>query len=138
MISRAFAVLMLSVVVASLAGCSAPPYHNIDNEQLKALLAQGTPLYDVRRPEEWRQTGVIEGSRRLTFVNAQGRLEPDFLPRFTAEVGKTDPVIVVCRTGSRTDALARYLVEELGYSNVYNVRHGITGWLREGRPVQRN
>jgi len=136
-IFRSFAVLL--VTMTGLVGCGAPPpYQNIDNEQLKALLAQGTPIYDVRRPEEWSQTGVVEGSRRLTFVNAQGRLEPEFLPRFTQAVGKDDPVIVICRTGSRTDVLARHLVEDLGYTRVYNVRHGITGWIREGRPVERN
>jgi diacylglycerol kinase len=35
---------------------------------LKALLAQGVQIYDIRRPEEWRSTGVVEGSRKLTFV----------------------------------------------------------------------
>ncbi|MDP2030430.1 MAG: hypothetical protein Q8K12_12395 [Thiobacillus sp.] len=43
-------------------------------------------------------------------------------PRFTAEVGKDDPVILICRTGNRTDKQARVLMEEQGYTQVYNVR----------------
>jgi rhodanese-related sulfurtransferase len=126
------------LLAALLAGCSAPPYNNLDNEQLKTLLDKGVPIYDVRRAEEWRQTGVVAGSRLLTFVDDKGRLNPDFLPRFTQAVGKDEPVILICRTGNRTDVLGRYLVEKLGYTQVYNVRDGITRWIRDGRPVVRN
>lgn len=114
-----------------------PPYTNLDNTGLQAKLAEGIPLYDIRRPEEWHQTGVVDGSRRLTFVDGSGRLMPDFLPQFTAEIDKDAPVILICRTGNRTDGLARYLVDKLGYTQVYNVRDGITGWLREKYPVVR-
>jgi rhodanese-related sulfurtransferase len=126
----------LSALLA-LSACSEPPYQNIDNAQLKSLLAQGTPLYDVRRPEEWRQTGVVEGSRTLTFVDAAGRLNPEFLPRFSAEVDKNAPVVVICRTGSRTSALARELAG-LGFTRIYNVRDGITRWIGDANPVVRN
>ncbi len=127
----------LSLLLA-LGGCAEPPYTNIGNAQLKALLAQGTPIYDVRRAEEWRQTGVVTGSRKLTFVDAKGRPNPEFMPRFAAEVGKNDPVIVICRTGNRTDTLARELMEKHGYTQVFNVRDGIAGWLGEKNPVVRN
>ena len=132
---RLFAAVLLALV---LGGCAEPPYSNIDNTRLQELLAQNVPIYDVRRPEEWRQTGVVAGSRLLTFVDAGGRMLPDFLPRFSAEVGKNDPVILICRTGSRTDTLARLLIEKLGYTQVYNVRGGITGWIGEKLPVVRN
>ena len=123
------------LLMLSLGGCAEPPYTNVDNVQLKMLRAQGVPIYDVRRPEEWRQTGVVEGSRKLTFVDAAGRLNPEFLPSFGAEVDKTAPVILICRTGSRTDKLARELAEKMGYTQVYNVRHGITAWIGENNPV---
>jgi rhodanese-related sulfurtransferase len=133
---------LLAVCVAlsallALSACSEPAYQNIDNAQLKSLLAQGAPLYDIRRPEEWRQTGVVEGSRKLTFVDAAGRLNPEFLPRFTAEVDKHAPVVVICRTGNRTSALARELAG-MGYSQIYNVRDGITRWIGDANPVVRN
>jgi len=129
--------LLALCALLALTACSEPPYQNIDNAQLKSLLEQGTPLYDVRRPEEWRQTGIVEGSRTLTFVDAAGRLNPEFLPRFTAEVDKNAPVVVICRTGSRTSALARELAD-MGYSRIYNVRDGITRWIGDANPVVRN
>ena len=112
------------------------PYNNIENDQLQTMLENNTPIYDVRRPEEWYQTGVIEGSQLLTFVDANGRVQANFFSRFTADVGKSDPVILICGTGSRTSTLARHLVEELGYTNVFNVDDGINQWLRENRLVQ--
>ena len=127
------------LVAFALGGCAEPPpYVNLDNAGLKALAAQGVPVYDIRRPEEWRETGVLEGSRLLTFVDASGRLNPEFLPRFAADAGKDQPVILICRTGSRTDVLARHLVEQMGYTQVYNVRHGITRWIGENNPVIKN
>ena len=132
MLARLLGILLLTL---ALGGCAAPPYTNIDNAQLKTLRAQGVPVYDVRRPEEWRATGVVEGSHKLTFVDAGGRLNPDFLPRFGAEVDKHAPIILICRTGSRTDKLARELVEKMGYTQVYNVRDGIAGWIGGNNPV---
>ena len=126
------------LLTLALGGCAEPPYTNVDNVELKTLIAQGVPVYDVRRAEEWRATGVVAGSHTLTYVDKSGRLNPEFLPRFTAEVRKDEPVILICRSGSRTDKLARHLVEDLGYTRVYNVRNGIGGWVGANNPVVKN
>ena len=130
---------IIGVLLAGLllTACSAPPYTNVDNAGLQQLLESSVPVIDVRRPEEWRETGVVEGSQGMTFVDASGRLVPGFLENFSANLSPDQPVVLICRTGNRTDVLARHLVEKLGYSQVYNVRDGIMGWLREGRPVAR-
>jgi len=129
--------LGLACAALLLTGCAEPPYTNLDNQGLERLLQQSVPVIDIRRPEEWRETGVVEGSLGMTFVDATGRVMPNFLETFSATVGKDQPVVLICRTGNRTDVLARHLVEHLGYSQVYNVRDGIMGWLRERRPVSR-
>ena len=131
MLSRLLGTALLAL---ALGGCAKPPYTNVDNAELKTLIAQRVPVYDVRRDDEWRATGVVEGSHTLTYVDKSGRPNPEFLPRFTAEVGKNDPVILICRTGNRTDKLARELAE-MGYTRVYNVRNGITGWIGENQAV---
>jgi rhodanese-related sulfurtransferase len=125
------------LLLAGLSACSEPPYKNVDNDQLQTMLEINIRIYDIRRPEEWRQTGVIEGSELLTFVDGNGRMMPDFLNRFTAATDKHDPVILICRTGSRTSTLARYLVEQMGYTQVFNVRNGITHWISDDKPVKR-
>ncbi len=128
-------VLVTLLIALSLAGCAEPPYSNVDNAQLKKLMDEGVPLYDIRRPEEWRATGVVAGSRKLTFSESGGKPHPEFLRRFSAEVHKDEPVILICRSGSRTDRLARHLVEQLGYTRVYNVRDGIGRWIGADNPV---
>lgn len=134
MIFKFFGLVLLVLTVSA---CTEPPYNNLDNGQLETLLEQGVPIYDIRRPEEWRQTGVIEGSRLLTFVDAGGRVLPDFLTRFADTVEKNDPLILICRTGNRTRTLARHLVEQMGYTQVYNVRNGITKWISDEHAVTR-
>lgn len=121
----------------TLSSCAEPPYTNLDNANLKIMLEQNIPIFDIRRVEEWRQTGIIEGSQLLTFVDGAGNVKPDFFYRFTQVVGKNDPVILICRTGNRTRTLAYHLMEEMGYTNVYNVRNGITQWIREGNAIKR-
>ena len=127
----------LFLILITMSACAEPPYNNLDNKQLKTMLENNVPIFDVRRPDEWRQTGVVEGSQLLTFVDGSGKIKPDFMARFTATVGKDDPVILICRTGNRTSTLARHLVENMGFTQVYNVRNGITQWIRDGQPTKR-
>ena len=130
--------LALLFFASPLFAYAAAPYTNIDNQELKSLQEKGVPVYDVRRADEWQQTGVVKGSKRLTFVDDKGRVMPDFVAKFTQAVGKNDPVILICRTGNRTETLSRALVEQLGYTKIYNVKNGITRWVSEGLPVARD
>lgn len=114
-----------------------PPYANIDNEELGKLLADGVPIYDIRRAEEWKQTGVVAPSIKLTLFDANGKQNPAFLNTFTQEIGKDDPVILICRTGNRTGMLAEFLAAKMGYSKVYNVKDGIVKWMQAGKPVNK-
>ena len=133
MFIRFFCLILLSI---TLTACSEPPYNNLDNNQLKTMLEQKVPIFDVRRLDEWKQTGVVEGSKLLTFVDSSGRMNPDFINRFSTIVNKNDPVILICRTGNRTSTLARLLVEQMGFTQVYNVRNGISHWIGEKRPIK--
>lgn len=134
MLQRLFGSLL---VMLALSGCEEPPYTNVDNEQLKVLIDQGVTVYDIRRVDEWQKTGVVAGSHKLTFVDANGKGSDKFLERFSSEVSKDTPVVLICRTGNRTDTLGRYLVGKLGYTQVYNVRDGITHWISAGNPVSK-
>jgi rhodanese-related sulfurtransferase len=136
-ISLILKVSLVAILAFVLAGCSEPPYTNVDNAGLERLVANGVPVVDIRRPDEWRQTGVVAGSERLTFVDEMGRLKPGFIESFTQRFDPNEPVVLICRTGNRTDVLGRHLVEQMGYTQVYNVRDGITEWIRRGNPVSR-
>ena len=110
-------------------------YTNVSNEQLKALLEKGVTLVDIRRSEEWRQTGIIEGSHKITLFDGRGRIAPDFQRKFEAVTDPDKPVALICRTGNRTRVASRLLSRQLGYKHIYNVERGITDWIRKGYPV---
>ena len=110
-------------------------YSNITNAKLKELIAEDVLLVDIRREEEWQHTGIIEGSKTITFFDRTGRVSPNFLPQFTAIAKKDQPVILICRTGARTQAASQAIAQQLGYTNVINVTNGIMSWIGEKRPV---
>lgn len=110
---------------------------NISNAQLQDLLVKGVALVDIRLPEEWAETGVVEGSHRLTLFEKNGAVAANFLANLQKIVPADQPVALICRTGNRTRAGADMLAQA-GYSQVYNVTRGITGWIGEGRPTVKN
>lgn len=110
-------------------------YSNINNEQLKKLIAEDVLVVDIRREEEWKQTGIVPGSKTITFFDKYGRIDPNFLPKFTAITKKEQPLILICRTGARTKVASQAIAQQLGYKHVINVTEGIMGWIAEKRPI---
>ena len=107
---------------------------DVDSAGLQRLRAEGVPVIDVRRAEEWSKTGVIEGSHLLTFFDAKGRYDLGrWLPALAAIADSDQPVALICRSGKRSGRVARLLDEQFGYRHVYSARDGILGWIEEGR-----
>ena len=114
---------------------SKPNFGNLDNDTLRAKLAAGATLVDIRRPDEWARTGVIDGARLLTFFDERGNVNPTFFDSFSAIVGPDDPVILICRSGNRSRVVAEYLSGRGGYKQVDNVERGIVRWISAGNTV---
>lgn len=110
-------------------------YSNINNAKLAEFIDSGMTVIDIRRKEEWQQTGIVKGVKTITFFDKTGQINPRFVPEFTAITNPEKPVVLICRTGNRTQAASRAIAQQLGYKTVYNVTHGITGWIAEKRPV---
>ena len=113
----------------------APPFASISTAQLAAKLENGIKLIDVRRPDEWQQTGVVDGSIESTAFDAEGRFLKSFVEMLEKTVQPEEEFALICRTGNRTAALSNWLATRGGYPNVLNVQDGITQWIREKRPV---
>ena len=93
----------------------------------------GVVIVDIRRPDEWLQTGVIEGAETITAFKSNGSLHPEFQQKFMMLVPSLDtPVLLYCRTGSRTANLGTALMEQLGFSQVKHLSAGILGWTADG------
>ena len=107
----------------------------LSNDGLKNI-AHKAVLIDIRRPEEWRQTGIIKGSHLLTFFDKRGNYNVQlWMEQFHKIVKKDQPVILICRTGNRTGMVSRFLDQKLGYKNINHLSRGITQWIKYGNPV---
>lgn len=125
----------VTVAMATAAAAGAPSVRPLEPAAVHAAAEQGIALVDVRRPDEWRATGVAPGSLLITAFDADGRPLPGFLDAVRANVSPDQPVMLICRTGNRSAAAARLLTEQGGYRQVSNATGGITAWIDTGQPV---
>jgi rhodanese-related sulfurtransferase len=108
----------------------------VDNASLQSLHAQGVTIIDVRRPDEWTQTGIVEGSHGITFFDAKGRYDINaWLTELSELVKPDEPFVLICARGVRSSKIAELLDKRQGYSAVHNVSNGILDWLKQGKPV---
>jgi len=109
---------------------------NIDNAELARLSASGAAVIDIRTTPEWKETGVVSGSKLLTFFDEKGQSDPaHWLLQLKSLTKPGQPVILICRSGNRSRTVAQFMWQQAGYKTVYNVTSGINLWSREGRPV---
>ena len=89
---------------------------DITKEELQTYVKKGAIIIDVRSPQEYRE-GHINGAISI----------PDYQIKRTIQriVDKKDETIIVyCSTGHRSQAVQQVL-QNMGYTNVYNVYDGI-------------
>jgi sulfur-carrier protein adenylyltransferase/sulfurtransferase len=103
----------------------APAGHS-DPLEAHAAQRRGAVLLDVREAHEWRE-GHARGARHLPLSRLQQQT-----PALPAET----EVHVICAHGRRSLTAAR-LLRRAGFTTVYSVRGGTTGWQRAGLPFDR-
>jgi rhodanese-related sulfurtransferase len=109
---------------------------NIDNAELARLAASGAAVIDIRTAAEWKQTGVLAGSKLLTFFDEQGRVDAAaWIGRLKSLTKPGQAVVLICRSGNRSLSAAQFLTQQPGYKTVYNATGGLNVWSREGRSV---
>jgi phage shock protein E len=82
-----------------------------DKENSDQKQSIGTPLYDVRTPEEFK-SGYIESAVNLPLADIQNGKMPD--------EKKDEKIYVYCRSGNRS-AQAKQLLEKAGFANVVDL-----------------
>jgi len=93
-------------------------------------------LVDIRRPDEWEDTGTGQGAQRLDM-----RRE-DFVAQLTRLTDTSEglPVALICARGVRSAWLANRL-KETGFTRIIDVPEGMLGsptgpgWLKRGLPL---
>lgn len=137
--------LMIVSAAALIAGAGSFAYVRRDRFDGSALTAPEAAdmarageitLLDIRRPDEWAQTGVPRGGhpldmRRDDFIAALDQL---------VEGNRDRPVALICARGVRSDRLSARLTDA-GFTNIIDVPEGMLGssagpgWLKRGLPV---
>lgn len=89
-------------------------------------------IIDIRTPAEWRETGIIKGSKTIMFFDEKGNFNVEnFLKQLNMAVKKDEQFALLCRVGSRTGMVSEFLSEKLGY-NVINLKGGIMKMIHDG------
>jgi len=98
-------------------------------------IQEGTVVIDIRREDEWKYYGIIEGSHKLTFFDEKGEYDINkWMEQFIKIVkDKNQKFILVCAHANRTKTVGQFLASELSYKNVYELHGGINyGWIDKG------
>ncbi len=101
------------------------------------FLEKNIKIIDIRTPGEWRETGIVKGAYPIMFFNEQGKFNVQkFLEELNKVVKKDEPFALICRTGSRTTEVSKFLSSQLGYK-VINLKGGMMKLMHEGyKPVR--
>lgn len=128
--------LVFNALLCVMASSSYADVEEIDNDALAALIAEGVPVVDVRRIDEWQATGVIDGAHTLTFFDKHGRYDAQkWLAALDEIAPKGTPVILICAAGVRSKSIAELLDKRLGYTGVRNHTKGMQDWIKAKKPV---
>jgi phage shock protein E len=124
------ALVGISVVVIYLishhpASAELPAVINIDQAYQK--YQKGVFFLDVRKTDEWNSF-YIPNTTLIPLDQLQTRLN---------DVPKDQEIVVVCRTGNRSQQ-GRNILKQAGFSQVTSMAGGITAWQAAGYPVAIN
>ena len=121
--------LALSVVASVLFAPSLLPrggYGDVTVQEARRLIEDKPDLVllDVRTESEYEE-GHIEGAVNIPVQELSVRFD---------ELSPEDELLVYCRTGNRS-AQAVDILLDLGFTKIYHMDAGITGWIEAGYPV---
>ncbi len=133
--ASAFTLMLLFV------GCNLPAQKNAEtfDDMLKGLLDYSVPyvtveelkgldnpiLLDAREKSEF-EVSHIEGARWVGYNT--------FSSKRVADLNKKDTIVIYCSVGYRSEKIGEKL-QNLGFSNVYNLYGSIFQWVNEGNSV---
>ena len=125
-----FILFILIIAISSFAFMSSN--RGKDQKLTSALYKTGITIIDIRTKSEWVQTGIVRGSKTLTFFDKNGKYNArDFLYNLSKLVQKDEAFAIICRTGNRTTTVAKFLKQN-GYPRVINLLGGVKQAAKNG------
>lgn len=102
---------------------SVPLPRTVDAVHALELVAAGANLVDVRTHDEWR-SGHAKGAVHVPLDRLEAR---------TDRLDPGAPLVVMCRSGARSEVAARAL-RQVGFEAT-SLRGGVDAWQRAGGPT---
>ena len=122
------AMMRLALVAALAAAAPALQAGEAVEEALtvEQMQASGALVVDIRTPEEWAETGVIDGAKLVTFTDADS-----FLAAVGPEIADGRDLVLVCRSGRRSGIAAEALAGVIP-NRVISQQGGMVGLVAGG------
>ena len=108
---------------------------DVDNTQLVEMKDKGVVVIDIRTLGEWKEYGIIEDAKLITFFDEKGNYDmTKWLSEFSNVVkDKNQTFVIYCAHANRTKMVGDFLSKQLGYKDVYELTGGINyGWIDKG------
>lgn len=107
-------------------------FRSISADELESLINTQPNIFllDVREPFELTAYGKIPNVVNIPTGELISRINE--LPG-----DKSAPIACICQSGSRSYEVANYLATRAGYTNIYNLEGGTSGWMFSGKNVER-
>lgn len=123
---RFFSFLLLSTILVS---CQGQAQDGLTVSEFEKRISTGeSQLLDVRTAGEF-QSGHLKNSLQADWLNNK-----EFTERIKY-LDKSKPLLVYCASGLRSADAAKYLLGQ-GFTNVQNLKGGLTAWKLEGKTVE--
>lgn len=102
------------------------PYQPLEVEEYQAMREAETPhlLLDVREPAEYYEARIAD-SVLIPMNDVISRLD---------EIRDAEVIVVQCRSGKRSAAVAATLRDAGLTAKIYNLEGGIIAWAQAGNP----
>ena len=126
---KKFIALIASALL--LAGCSSSSSSiDLSVTEFSAKVAEaGVITLDVRTPGEFAE-GYIQGARLIDFQSGNFENEISILD-------KNATYAVYCRSGNRSGQAVK-VMQDAGFTNVFNMNGGVIDWANAGLPLVNN
>jgi len=122
---RLLMIIVTLVMVVTLTAC-ATNYTNISNSELETMLTENTDylFIDVRTSKEYNDERVPGFDINIDYY----KLDDDH--SLISELDTDKTVVLMCNSGNRSVSAAK-IFYDAGFTNIYNLKNGITGWNGE-------
>lgn len=123
-------VFIFLIGIHGFSGCKEARAHEVELisvEEMKThLKMENVQLIDVQSSEDFQSSHIFNARNIVYDKSFRKKLD---------DLDKNKPVIIYCKSG-RTSQKAVKILQQAGFSKIYELEGGITNWLNQGESIQ--